>query len=97
MGLRFRKSFKLPGGGRINLSQKGVGWSWGIPGYRITRKACGGKRRTFSIPKSGLSYVKETAPRRAQRKEDGPSFPIRKRWVFLCGLVLGIMLGYAVR
>lgn len=29
MGLRFRKSIKLGGGFRLNLSKSGVGYSWG--------------------------------------------------------------------
>lgn len=38
MGFRFRKSYKLPGGFRINLSKSGIGYSWGVKGYRITKK-----------------------------------------------------------
>ena len=74
MGLRLRKSVKLPGGFKINLSKSGVGYSWGIPGYRITQTAKGTTRRTYSIPGTGLSWVEEdgrnrnrdqTAPRNA--------------------------------
>ena len=42
MGLRFRKSIKLGGGFRLNLSKSGVG-------YSCTRK-------TFSVPGTGISY-----------------------------------------
>ena len=57
MGLRFRKSKNIGLGLRVNLSKTGVGYSWGIPGYRITKKAYGRIRQTFSIPKTGISYV----------------------------------------
>lgn len=49
MGWRFRKSIKLGGGFRVNISRSGVGYSWGIPGYRVTKKAGGGIRQTTSI------------------------------------------------
>ncbi|MCI8984797.1 MAG: DUF4236 domain-containing protein [Lachnospiraceae bacterium] len=59
MGLRYRKSRNLGGGFRINISKAGIGYSWGIPGYRITRTASGKTRRTASIPGTGISYVTE--------------------------------------
>ena len=61
MGFRFRKSINLGGGFKINLSKSGVGYSFGTKGYRITKKANGGTRSTFSIPGTGISYVKETS------------------------------------
>lgn len=59
MGLRFRKSINLGGGFRINLSQSGVGYSWGVPGFRMTQTASGKTRTTCSIPGTGISYVSE--------------------------------------
>lgn len=66
MGFRFRKSIKLGGGFRINLSKSGIGYSWGVPGYRITKTATGRTRNTYSIPGTGLSYIQEsnTCPKR---------------------------------
>ena len=60
MGFRFRKSINLGGGFRINLSKSGVGYSWGVKGYRITKTAKGTVRRTTSIPGTGISFVEET-------------------------------------
>lgn len=57
MGWRYRKSINLGGGFRINLSKSGIGYSWGVPGYRITKKANGKTRKTYSIPGTGISYV----------------------------------------
>lgn len=59
MGFRLRKSINLGGGFKINLSKSGVGYSCGIPGYRVTKTAKGSVRTTYSIPGSGLSYVNE--------------------------------------
>ena len=66
MGFRFRKSKKLPGGARVNLSNSGVGFSWGFKGFRKTWKAGGGTRTTYSIPGTGLSYVKESGTSRGR-------------------------------
>lgn len=59
MGFRFRKSINL-GGFRINLSKSGIGYSFGVPGMRYTKKAKGGHRATLSIPGTGISYVKDS-------------------------------------
>lgn len=60
MGFRYRKSINLGGGFRINLSKSGVGYSWGVKGYRVTKTASGRTRTTASIPGTGISYVHET-------------------------------------
>ncbi len=60
MGWRFRKSINLGFGFRINLSKSGIGYSWGFPGYRVTKMANGGSRVTYSIPGTGISYVEQS-------------------------------------
>ena len=41
MGWRYRKSINLGGGFRVNLSKNGIGYSWGVKGYRVTKTADG--------------------------------------------------------
>lgn len=65
MGWRYRKSINLGGGFRVNLSKSGIGYSWGVKGYRITKTADGRTRHTASIPGTGISYVEEHGPKRA--------------------------------
>lgn len=72
MGFRLRKSINLGGGFRINISKSGVGYSWGVPGYRITKTAKGKTRRTYSIPGSGISYVSESSGKSNQKKKSPP-------------------------
>ena len=60
MGLRFRKSINLGGGFRINLSKSGIGYSWGVKGFRLTKTSKGTTRRTATIPGTGISYVSES-------------------------------------
>lgn len=57
MGLRYRKSIRLGGGVRVNVSGRGVGWSVGGKGFRYTKPA-GGRRpySTVSLPGTGISY-----------------------------------------
>lgn len=71
MGFRYRKSINLGGGFRINISKSGIGYSWGVKGYRITKTAKGTVRRTVSIPGTGISYTEESRvgqPRSTQKK-----------------------------
>lgn len=66
MGVRYRKSINLGCGFRVNLSTSGIGYSWGVKGYRVTKKANGGTRTTVSIPGTGISYVTETSGKKAK-------------------------------
>ena len=73
MGFRFRKSINLGGGVRMNLSKSGVGFSAGVKGARITKKATGGIRTTLSVPGTGLSYVKESSSKKSSTKANRSS------------------------
>lgn len=46
----FRKSIKLPGGFRVNMTQNGVGWSWGVGGVRVGHRVNSGGNKTSSPP-----------------------------------------------
>ena len=55
MGFRFRKSFRMFPGGRINLGKRGVSASFGVRRAGVTL----GRRTSahVGIPSAGLSYV----------------------------------------
>ncbi|MCC6918963.1 MAG: DUF4236 domain-containing protein [Alphaproteobacteria bacterium] len=55
MGLRFRQSFQLFPGVRINLSARGLSASFGVPGATLNVSPKG-IRSTIGLPGSGLSY-----------------------------------------
>lgn len=60
MGLNFRKSINLGGGFKINLSKSGVGYSFNVPGGRVTRTASGKIRFNYNGVKSkGKSSTKD--------------------------------------
>ena len=52
MGFNFRKSINLGGGFKINLSKSGVGYSFNVPGGRITRTASGQIKYNYTGAKS---------------------------------------------
>ena len=69
MGFRFRKSFKLGKGFKVNLSKSGVGYSFGTKGLRFTKSATGKSRSTMSIPGTGISYTSSSGRTRAKEKK----------------------------
>lgn len=77
MGLRYRKSINLGGGFRVNLSKNGIGYSWGVKGYRVTKTADGKTRQTVSIPGTGISYVEEHGSgRNTSKRAESPVDPL---------------------
>lgn len=58
MGFRFRKSFKIAPGVRVNVGKKSVGISAGVKGARVSVNSSGRKTTTVGLPGTGLSYSK---------------------------------------
>jgi hypothetical protein len=56
MGFRFRRSFRVMPGWRVNLSKSGVSSSFGSRGAWVT-VGPRGTRTTLGIPGTGLSYT----------------------------------------
>jgi hypothetical protein len=68
VGFGFRKSLKLGGGFRLNLSKKGVGVSAGTKGLRVSVGPRGTRLRA-SVPGTGLYYeTKLNKKRKVQPK-----------------------------
>ena len=64
MGFRFRKSFKIAPGVRLNVSSKSVGVSAGVKGLSYSVNSRSGSRVTASIPNTGISYTTTGGRRR---------------------------------
>lgn len=60
MGLRFRKSFKLFPGLRLNIAKKSASLSLGRPGMTVNLNQHGTKT-TVGLPGSGVSYSDDTS------------------------------------
>ena len=51
-----KKSFNIGKHFKINLSKSGIGYSFGVKGFRIGKTAKGKTEKTLSLPGTGLSY-----------------------------------------
>ena len=60
MGFRFRRSFSVLPGIRLNLSKRGVSTSVGVRGAHVTFGSSG-TRQTVGIPGTGVSYTQQTS------------------------------------
>ncbi|MGO4389066.1 DUF4236 domain-containing protein [Microvirga sp. 2YAF29] len=70
MGFRFRKSFKLAPGVRVNLSKKGAGVSLG--GKGLTHSiGPSGRRTSISAPGSGMSFAVQHKKGRGKDRSEG--------------------------
>jgi len=63
MPFRFRRSFRIAPGVRLNLSKRGLSTSVGGRGAHVT-VGHGRTRATVGVPGSGISYTTTTTPRR---------------------------------
>ena len=57
MGTRFRRSFKVAAGVRVNLNKKSASISFGPKGLKHTVSTTGKSHTTVGIPGTGLSYT----------------------------------------
>lgn len=82
----FRRSIRLPGGLRVNLSRRGAGYSWGAPGVRFGRDAAGRNYQSYSVPGTGL-YSRTYSQNKTRASEERGSF---WKW-FGIGFVLSLI------
>lgn len=75
MGLRYRKSFKVAPGVRINVSNKSVGVSVGCKGYRKSVNSSGRVTTTIGIPGTGISYVDTKNIKKSNKKQNTTTSP----------------------
>ena len=94
MGFRFKKSIKA-GPFMVNLSKSGIGYSVGVKGFRVTKKANGGTRTTASIPGTGISYTKDYGGGRKQPPANNNGIKVNKPINPTVELCLCLFLGWA--
>ena len=83
MGFRFRKSFSIIPGVRINVSKSGVSTSDGEPGATVNFSERG-VRGTVGLPGTGLSYSDTVKPDQAGKRAG--------RWILWLGLAIVVAL-----
>lgn len=72
MGLRFRKSFKVAPGIKLNLNKKSTSVTFGGKGAHYTVSSTGKKTKSVGIPGTGLYYT-ETSSRKKDTNPPPPS------------------------
>ena len=72
MGFRFRKSFKVVPGVRLNLSKSGLSTSLGGKGVTLNLSKKG-HRTTVDLPGSGMSIVSQSKGQRKRRQRSAAS------------------------
>jgi hypothetical protein len=80
MSWRFRRSLSL-GWLRFNLSRRGIGWSWGVPGLRYGRTSTGRPYVSVGFPGLGLYWMKYLGVERLRPAEPTDENPLStQRW-----------------
>ena len=77
MGWRFRKSFKIAPGVKLNLNKKSTSVTFGGKGFHYTVNSNGKKTKTAGIPGSGLYYTETTGGGKQNNSPSPPRPPIQ--------------------
>ena len=67
MGFRFRKSFKIAPGVKLNINKKSFGLTIGKRGAHYTINSKGKRTTSIGIPGTGLSYTSTSGGRKRQK------------------------------
>lgn len=78
MGLRFRKSFKVAPGVKVNLNKKSTSVTFGGKGMHHTVSSSGKKTTTVGIPGTGISYS-ETSGTEKNSKSTEQTEPVKAK------------------
>lgn len=92
MGFRFRKSFKIAPGVKLNVGKKSVGVSVGGKGFRTSINSSGRKTTTVGMPGTGLSYTTTSSSKKTSHSNQIQDVATPKSKTV--ALVLCILLGY---
>ena len=104
MGLRFRKSFKIAPGVKLNLNKNSTSITFGKRGAHYTVNSKGKKTASVGIPGTGISYTMSTGSRTSSQKttnQGGPNmfqnnFPDyngnNKKWYQKTGWIIALII-----
>lgn len=93
MGFRFRKSFKVAPGVRLNLGKKSSSISIGGKGFSTSISTTGKRTRTVSIPGTGISHVSTSGGKRSSVSHTTGSHqkPASPLMLKICGVIMWII------
>ena len=95
MGFRFRKSFKIAPGVKLNLGKKSAGISVGGKGFRKSFSTSGRSTTSVGVPGTGLSYVSTSSgsskAKKSSAKESGSNMSSSKKsgcWIIAVPILI---------
>ncbi len=88
MGFRFRKSFKVAPGIKLNIGKKSAGVSVGGKGFRTSLSSSGRKTTSVGVPGTGLSYVSSSGGSSKSKSSKGSASSMSSSKKGGCWLIL---------
>lgn len=99
MGFRFKKSFKVAPGVRLNVGKKSASVSFGGKGFRTSVSTSGRRTNTVGIPGTGISHVSTSGGKRSKAKHHRASShqkPASPLLLKICGIIMMIVAAFAL-
>ena len=93
MGIRFRKSFKVAPGVRLNVGKKSSSISVGGKGFHTSVSTTGRRTNTVGIPGTGISHVSTSGGKQSKVEHHTGSHqkPATARTYKVCGVIMWII------
>lgn len=100
MGIRFRKSFKVAPGVRLNVGKKSSSLSFGGKGFRTSVSSSGKRTHTVGIPGTGVSCVSTSGSKRSRSRSQSvhhsgsyqkPASPLMLKVCGVIVLIIGVL------
>lgn len=95
MALRFRKTFKLGPGARLNVGKRSASVRVGGKGFGLTTGTAG-TRATASIPGSGLSYTTKLGGSKKRRQSNDPKAGDVVQGFVTLGIIVAVIVGLVI-
>ena len=98
MGFRFRKSFKIAPGVKVNFNKKSTGVTFGGKGFHYTVNSKGKRTKTVGIPGTGLSYStssggnSEKQTKKSQGSANVMNTENTKKWYQKTGFIILLLI-----
>lgn len=90
MGLRFRKSFNILPGVKVNLNKKSAGVTLGTKGVHYTVNTSGKRTASVSLPGTGLSYSTSSGGGKKGAKKKTADTP-KAKFNKVLGIVIAVV------
>lgn len=93
MGFRFRKSFKIAPGVKVNFNKKSAGVTFGGKGFHYTVNSKGKRTKTVGIPGTGMSYSTTSGGSSNNSKGSASTMSTtNKKWYQKTGYIILLLL-----